>query len=94
MENKLPPVMTAKNTELQQYINNSESSARTYTIVSIEIYNYGFQLYNRIYTHLSIIVLQWKIVKIYKYFNNFDSCIHCSLSRFKLHLLLFFEIFM
>jgi len=35
MEDKLPPVMTATNIELQQYINKSENNIRSYTIVSI-----------------------------------------------------------
>jgi len=38
MEDKLPPVMTATNVELQQFINKVESNAPTYIIVSIEIY--------------------------------------------------------
>lgn len=37
MEDKLPPVMTATNIELQQYINNSENNARTYTIPQLEL---------------------------------------------------------
>lgn len=35
MEDKLPPVMTATNVELQQFINKSENSAPTYVVVSI-----------------------------------------------------------
>lgn len=38
MEDKLPPVMTATNVELQEYINKFENNAPTYVIVSIEIY--------------------------------------------------------
>lgn len=38
MEDKLPPVMTATNIELQQYINKIDNNARTYVIVSMKIY--------------------------------------------------------
>lgn len=38
MEDKLPPVMTATNVELQQFINKFETNTPTYIIVSIEIY--------------------------------------------------------
>lgn len=41
MEDKLPPVMTATNIELQQFINKIENHAPTYIIVSIEIYFYS-----------------------------------------------------
>jgi len=37
MEDKLPPVMTATNVELQEFINKFENNAPTYVIVSIEI---------------------------------------------------------
>lgn len=35
MEDKLPPVMTATNVELQQFINKCENNAPSYVIVSI-----------------------------------------------------------
>jgi hypothetical protein len=35
MEDKLPPVMTATNAELQQFINKCENDVPTYVIVSI-----------------------------------------------------------
>jgi len=37
MEDKLPPVMTATNVELQEFINKFENNAPTYVIVSIGI---------------------------------------------------------
>lgn len=36
IEDKLPPVMTATNIELQQFINKHENNARTYEIVSMQ----------------------------------------------------------
>lgn len=35
MEDKFPPVMTATNVELQEFINKFENNAPTYVIVSI-----------------------------------------------------------
>lgn len=34
IDNNLPPVLTAKNDELQQYINKRRNSARAYVVVS------------------------------------------------------------
>lgn len=36
MEDKLPPVMTATNIELQQFMNRVDNNARTYVVVSIK----------------------------------------------------------
>lgn len=43
MEDQLPPVMTATNVELQQFINKCANSAPTYVVVSI---NYSVLLNN------------------------------------------------
>lgn len=36
MEDKLPPVMTASNIELQQFMNKVDNNARSYVVVSIK----------------------------------------------------------
>lgn len=48
MEDKLPPVMTATNVELQQFINKCENNAPTYVVVSINYLVLTLQLYRKL----------------------------------------------